>query len=208
MKLFRNPGLMIAVFWCAAMVIAPIAAAAGAGQNTYHGTERLPGSPAINPGSGTTDQGKSLNTAGPAGQGNRPGWSGNATAHNGLQGRDVVNMTGSGNRTRHAPGTGNLTVPPDLPAPGNVTDRLSCPELNSATEGCMTLHRPGSGNESSLPVLPDRYMDNSTATNQSRHGRMAGNITGPDQQLARSQQQEKADLIAELITWLKIHTGS
>jgi len=47
MQLFRHLGLMIAVFWCAAMAVAPIAAA-GAGQDM----NQAPGSPGMNPGQG------------------------------------------------------------------------------------------------------------------------------------------------------------
>jgi succinate dehydrogenase/fumarate reductase cytochrome b subunit len=41
MKLFRLLGLMIAVFWCAAMVLVPVAAAAGAGQGTNQGNNQM-----------------------------------------------------------------------------------------------------------------------------------------------------------------------
>ena len=44
MQIFRHLGLMIAVFWCAAMVVAPIGAA-GAGQDM----NQAPGSPGMNP---------------------------------------------------------------------------------------------------------------------------------------------------------------
>ena len=45
MQLFRHTGVIIAVFWCAAMIFAPMAAA-GAGQDMNQGS----GSPGMNPG--------------------------------------------------------------------------------------------------------------------------------------------------------------
>jgi hypothetical protein len=79
MKIFRHLGLMIAVFWCAAMVIVPLAAAADAGYGNNMEMNQ-PGSPGINPEqaeSGTNQlqqdpgQGNAQNTDGP-GQGNIP----------------------------------------------------------------------------------------------------------------------------------------
>ncbi|OPX64405.1 MULTISPECIES: hypothetical protein [unclassified Methanoregula] len=93
MQLFRHLGLMIAVFWCAAMVVAPMAAAAGAGQDTNHAPQNMgPGQSGSGQGfngNGLFQQGDRAGNAGP-GQGGRP------------QGMDRGNMTGFMNRTNMA----------------------------------------------------------------------------------------------------------
>jgi hypothetical protein len=214
MKLFRNPGLMIAVFWCAAMVIAPIAAAAGAGQSSGQGIDQPPGSQGINP--GQVDQGNNLmqqgqgtgfgndqNTAGP-GQGNRP------------PGMDKGNGTESGDRSFFAD-NGNMTPPPEMPSwdPANST-------AFNKTAGHG--HRAGNMtgvNMTDIPPPVDRYPANMTAINQTPHGYGDENQTyaSPPQQgsgdaggqqwnvnqQAQSQKNSGKSLIDELIAWLKAH---
>ena len=108
MKLFRHPALIIAIFWCAAMVLAPMVAAATAGQ----GMDQMAPNQASGPG-GSVNQmpANGQNNAAPG----QPDGMGNATARHGPQDRSSGNMTAFGNRTMHAPGNSNMTAPPVPP---------------------------------------------------------------------------------------------
>ena len=88
MKIFRHPGLIVALVWVAAMVLAPIAAATGAGP----GTDQLPGQPPAGQGMNQM-QNTVQDTSSPAERGIPPGLAGNQTGHPGPQGRGFGNMT-------------------------------------------------------------------------------------------------------------------
>jgi hypothetical protein len=209
MKLFRLLGLMIAVFWCAAMVLVPVAAAAEAGQGTNQGNNQM--QPGLGQSMGsegnTHQQGNGQNPAA-SGMGDPPGGFGN--------------LNTSANRTLHAPGTGTRTAPPDLPGFGNMTIKPVPPDWiadNSTRMDTMTMHRPWSGNQTGEPLPPHGNADNSTASNQTWHGYGNGNLTMPapsgqgnmpgqgqqDQQSVQEQMNDTNDLIVQLIAWLKDH---
>jgi hypothetical protein len=215
MQLFRHLGLMIAVFWCAAMVVAPITAA-GAGQDM----NQAPGSQGMNSGQGnlgyhqmqpgqagnTMDmQGNGQNNAGP-GQGNRS------------QGLDRGNMTEFGNHTRIAPDDGNLTAPPEKPDrdPDNST-ALNKTGHHGPWDGNLT-----GANMTEIPPHMDWDPANMTAVNQTGHGHSDGNLTPPaqphqqngadggrqgneNQQQVQTQTISSDSLMAELVDWLKAH---
>lgn len=228
MKLFRHLGLMIAIFWCAAMVVVPVAAAAGAGQDTNLGNNQMQHGPGQGPGprNTTSQQGNDPNNAGP-GQGTTP--------------EGFGNLNTSANRTLHAPGTGTMTAPPDKPdrdlvnmtlwnntarhgnSDGNLTDILPPTKWstsNTTAMANMTMHRAWSGHQSGEPVPPDWDADNTTATNPAWYGHGEGNRTMPapsgegtmpgqdqpqDQQSVQDQMNDTGDLIAQIIAWLKDH---
>jgi len=198
MKLFRHPGLIIAVFWCAAMVLAPMVAAATAGQ----GMNQMAQGQASGPG-GSVNQmpGNGQNNAAPG----QPDGMGNATERHGPQEGISGNLTAFGNRTMHASPDGNMTAPPDMPyGKGD----------NSTAMGNMTMHRPDFGNETAPPIPPDWNGDNSTAVeNQSWHGPAAGNQSLPvpapwENGQNLDEQLSAGTLIDELISWLRTRTGT
>ena len=215
MQIFRHLGLMIAVFWCAAMVVAPMAAA-GAGQDM----NQEPGSPGMNPGQGIqgnnqmqpvqggntmNPQGNGQNNAGP-GLGNRS------------QGMDRGNLTAFGNHTRIAPDNGNLTAALEKPGrdPGNST------ALNKTGH-----HSPWNANLTGANITeipPPMGWDpaNMTAVNQTGHGHGDSNLTRPahlqqqngtdggrqgneNQQQVQTRLNSSDSLIADLVDWLKAH---
>lgn len=222
MKLFRHLGLMIAVFWCAAMVLIPLAAAAdadnGTNQGMNQGTNQAPGSQDMDPGqvnqgnnqgnnrmqqgpgqaagSGNTiTQGNNQNNAA-TGQGNRPGGFGNATA--------------LGNRTMHAPDNGNM-APPEKPA----WDTANMTAMNSTA-----WHGHGAGNMTDIPPpMGGGDPTNTTAMNNTGwhgDGNMTphappaqGNTPGQGQQQVQNQLETQeqvnstGDLIAQFLEWLK-----
>jgi len=202
MKLFRHLGLIIAVFWCAAMVVVPMAAAAGAGQGTNQGPAPGQGMSAgqgnnqmqQGPGQSGSDnpvnqQGNGLNPATP-GQGSRPGEFGNATMFR--------------NGTIPATGTGNMTAPPGKPDwdPANMT------ALNNTAR-----HGHGSANLTDIPPPMDWNPANSTGMNNTGwHG--DGNMTMPappvqgsvpaqDGQQTQDQVNSTGDLLAQFLEWLR-----
>jgi len=210
MQLFRHLGLMIAVFWCAAMVVAPMAAAAGAGQDTNHGPQGMgPGQAGSMQGSGNNNgqfqQGDPAGNAGP-GQDGRP------------QGMDRGNMTGFMNRT-------NMT-PPERPDrdPDNTT-ALNMTGWHGHHGNLTGMNMTGM----ILPEKPDRDPDNTTAMNMTgwhgHHGNLTGmnmtNMTPPDQppqqgsgtgpgwqgssQPQADRNDSESSLISELVSWLKSH---
>jgi hypothetical protein len=173
-------------------------------------------------------QGNSQNTAGP-GQGNRPGGFGNTTASGDRPNHamDAGNMTAPPDKpdgnfdnstamsgmTGQRSGFENETAP-SMPPDWN-TD-------NSTAMGNMTRHQ-GFGNGTAPSIPPDWNADNSTAMGD-MNGHGAGNTTMPappqqgdaanqgqqqttNQQKNTNQQQSTNDLIAELLSWLKAHTG-
>ena len=97
MILFRHLGLMIAFFWCAAMVLVPLVVAADAGyatnQGMNQGTNPAPGS-----GNTTSQQEKTQNNSAP-GQENRP------------QDMGRGNMTESRNPAAFVLGNSTMTPP-------------------------------------------------------------------------------------------------
>jgi hypothetical protein len=213
MKIFRHLGLMIAVFWCAAMVVAPMAAAAGAGQ----GMNQAPGAQGITMGqanqgnnqmqqgqgtrSGNNQQGNSQSNAGP-GQGNGP------------QGMDRGNMSEFGNMT-----------PPGDWDPANMT------ALNRTAghgHGNMTGFNMSELNRTDMHPPGDWNPANMTAGNQTGRGHSNGNLTPPgqlpqqngasqgqvenqnqqpgqNQPQAQNQNNSNDSLVAELMDWLKAH---
>jgi hypothetical protein len=221
MKLFRHLGLMIAVFWCAVMVLVPLAAAADTGyginQGMNQGTNQAPGLQNMDPGqvnqgnyqgntqvqqgpgpatgSGNTmNQGNNQNNAA-TGQGNRPVGFGNATA--------------PGNRTMHAPENGNMTQP-EKPA----WDAANLTMMNSTG-----WHGHGAGNMTEILLTPGGDPTNTTAMNSTAwhgDGNMTphappaqGNTPGQGQQQVQNQQETQeqlnstGDLIAQFLEWLK-----
>ena len=202
---------MIAISWGAAIILTTGVTAAGSGQDMYQGIDQAPvnniqanhGSNQMmqNPNQGSGPGGNTnQNTAGP-GLGNRPVGFGNTPAF-----RD---------RPNHAIGAGNMTAPPDKPADGNFD--------NSTAMNGMNGHRLGFGNGTAPSMPPDWNADNTTAMSDMT-GRGAGNVTMPalpqqgnaanqgqqqntNQQQTTNQQQSTNDLIAELLSWLKAHTG-
>jgi hypothetical protein len=227
MQLFRHTGVIIAVFWCAAMIVAPMAAA---GQDMNQGS----GPQGMNPGQGNqgnnqmqtgqgTGSGNGQNIAGP-GQGNGP------------QGMGRGNGTEFGNRSLFRPDDGNMTAPPDWDTDNstafNKTERRG-PWSGNMTGMNMTGRNMTGMNLTGMPPRGDWDPANMTAMNQTgRHGN--GNMTPPDQsqmqgngnnqgpqgtsnqQPGQTQQQTRNlqgttqnnssdSLIAELIDWLKAH---
>jgi hypothetical protein len=179
MRLFRHPGLLIALVWVAAMALAPIAAASGAGQ----GTDQLPGQA---PGNG---QGGAA-----PGQGIQPGIAGNLSGHSGPQDRIRGNMTAM-NRTIHAPPSGNMTAPPGIPgwdtanstAPqefGNMTPPPFLPDGNTGNTTALNKTWHGHEENQSLPVQ------------------------GLGNGINQGQPESQNSLIDEFFTWLKARTGS
>jgi hypothetical protein len=188
MKLFRHPGLMIAVFWCAAMVMAPMAAAAGSDQSMNQGNNQI-------------QQGNGQNTAGP-GQGNGPQRMGRG------------NATGFGNMTPFASGDGNMTAPPDKPdwGPDNST-AMNMTGWHGRQPGNMT-----GMNMTDIPPPMKWDSANMTAINHTWHSDGNQTLPAPPQQqngadhgqqMNQSQQQTQNrnnsgnSLIDELIAWLK-----
>jgi hypothetical protein len=194
MKLFRHPGLIIAIFWCAAMVLAPMVA----GQRM---DQMAPGQASGPGGSVNQIPGNGQNNAAPG----QPDGMGNATAPHDPQDRGSGNMTAFGNRTMHTPSDGNMTAPPDMPDWSGD---------NSTAMGNMTMHRPDFANETAHPMPPDGNRDNSTAVlNQSWHGPAAGNHSLPVPPLQESgqsldEQLSAGTIIDELISWLRARTGT
>ena len=204
MQLFRHLGLMIAVFWCAAMVVAPMAAAAGAGQDTNHGPQGMgpgqegPGQESEN-GNGLFRQGGQAGNAGP-GQGGR------------MQGMPRGNMSAM-NMT-------NMTLPekPDRD-PDNST-AMNMTGWHGNRPGNIT---PFNMTNRTLPEKPDWNPANITAVNQSRHDHGDGDLTPPGEpgrqgvgngqgwqgngepQQADSRNGSGDSLIGELIGWLEAH---
>ena len=205
MKLFRHPGMLIAVFWCAAMVVAPMAAAAGAGQGTNQGfgpgqtgnNQMQPGQ-GSGPGNTMIQPGNGQDNSGP-GQDDRQ------------QGMNRQNMTGYMNMT-----------PPDRP------DRDNSTAFNTTGfRGHGPMNMTGV-NMTDIPPPGDWDPATMTAMNQTGHGHGDGNMTRPAQppqdsgadngrqadggssQIQQGYQQSGQnnsdnDLIAELVTWLKTH---
>ena len=170
MKIFRLLGLMIAISWCAAMVLTPLTAVAGKGQGVNQGVDQAQ-SGTIQANQENNQQGQSLGTGpGPGGnmdlqdsgqnttrpgQGNRPGMFGNATADAGQQGRGPGNGAMYGNRTMNGPGAGNMTAPPGMP--GWNAD-------NATAMGNMTRqHGQEFGNGTAPALPPDWNANNATA---------------------------------------------
>jgi hypothetical protein len=229
MKIFRHLGLMIAVFWCAAMVMAPMAAAAGAGQVMNQGNNQMQPGQGNGPGGAVNQQGNNQNNAGP-GQGSGPQEFGRR------------NMTGFGNQTMFGPDDGNMTAPPDMPdwadnstamnrtsghgfhgnmtgrnVTGiNMTDMPPPGEWNPANMTAMNQTGRGHGNGNMTPPAPQQQ--NGTTQNQS-HGQNQQANQGNNQnqqnnsQVQNNQNQQQStgqnnsndSLIAELVAWLKAH---
>lgn len=217
MQLFRHLGLMIAVFWCAAMVVAPMAAASGAGQDTNHGPQGMGPSQG-----GFAGNQMQQGTGQGSGSGNSPNWQDNQDSNpvpgqgGRPQGMARGNTTGM-NMTRFTVTDGNRTGvhPPGDRDPDNTT------AINmTGWHG----HRPGNTtpfNMTDLPPPGERDPANMTAANQSWHGHGDGNLTPPDQlpqqgkgnsqgwqgggnqQQADSRNGSGDSLIDELIGWLK-----
>jgi len=199
MKLFRHPGLIIAVFWCAAMVLVPMVAAAdqrlGQGMN-----QMAPGQPTGSGGSVNQMLGNGQNNAAPG----QPGGIGNATAHPGPQDRGAGNMTAFGNLTMHTPPDGNMTAPPAIPDWNGD---------NSTAMGNRTMHRPDFANMTPPSLPPDGNAGNATGMNQTWHGPVAGNQSLPVPPLQENgqnldEQLSAGTLIDELISWLRARTGT
>ena len=186
MKIFRHPGLIVALVWVAAMVLAPIAAATVAGP----GTDQLPGQPPAGQGMNQM-QNTMQDTSSPAERGIPPGLAGNQTGHPGPQGRGFGNMTDDGNRTLYAPPAGNMTAPPADPSwdPSNTTTRQNF--------GNMT-----------PPPMPPEGAGNSTVLNQTWHG-PAGNQSVPiqPQETGSDQGSSQTSLVEEFLSWLRARTG-
>lgn len=213
MQLFRHLGLMIAVFWCAAMVVAPIAAA-GAGQDM----NQAPGSQGMNPGqgnqgigqmqigpgqgtgSGNNQQGNGQNVAGP-GQGNGP------------QG------VGKGNAT----GFGNMTPPEKPDRDLDNTTALNRTAMHGHQSGNLTRFNMTNVTMTDIPPPRGWNPTNMTAVNQTGHGHGDGNLTPPaqmqqqgnnnnqgpqgtiNQQQALTRINSDDSIIGELISWLNAH---
>jgi len=217
MQLFRHLGLMIAVFWCAAMVVAPMAAAAGAGQDMNHGPQGMgPGQAGSGQGSGNSNalfqQRDQAGNAGP-GQGGRP------------QGMDRGNMTGFMNRTNMTP-----QERPDRD-PDNTT-AINMTGWHGHRGNMTGMNMTGFMNRTNMtpPVKPDWDPDNTTAINMTGWHGHRGNMTGmnmtsmtpPDQPpqqgsgngqgwqgssqpQAGNRNDSESSLIIELVSWLKAH---
>lgn len=207
MQLFRHTGVIIAVFWCAAMIVAPMAAA---GQDTNQGSVPHQG---MNPGQGyqgnnqvqpgqETGSGNGQNHAGP-GQGSRPQETGR------------WNTTGFGNHTPFAD-DGNLTVQPEKPDrnPDNAT-AFNTTARHGPRGGNMT-----GMNRTDIPPPGDWDPSNMTAVNQTWHAPDDGNLTPPvpprgdaadpgHQEGQNRQQAQNLDsrdsIIAEILSWFKDH---
>jgi len=184
MKIFRHICLVLAVAWCAAMILAPLTSAAGTDRGAIQGNDQIrmgnlqagpgnnqaPGNQGMTgrPGNANQKQDNNQNAAGP-GQGNRPGGFGNMTAGTGSPGEGPGNMAGFGNRTMHAPGAGNMTAP---------QERAAWDTNNATAMGGMNVKRPGFGNETA-PSPPAWDAGNSTAMgDMNRQQRGFGNETG------------------------------
>jgi hypothetical protein len=191
MNLFRHPGLIIALFWCAAMVLVPMVAAVGVGPGADQPPGQAPGGQGIGP-----VQGNGQNSITP-GQGTHPEETGDQTGRPGLRAPDWGNMTTTGNGTIRAPPEGNMTAPPDMPEwdSGNATERQ------------------GFGNMTPPPLPPEGDTGNATCMNQTRHGPVAGNQSIPVPPLQENgqnldEQLSAGTLIDELISWLRARTGT
>jgi hypothetical protein len=211
MKLFRHLGLMIAVFWCAAMAMAPMAAAAGAGQSSTQGNPQASGLQSMNPGQANPggnqmqqDTGQGTGSTGSINQqGNGQDFAGPGQG-NGPQEFGMRNTTGFRNQTLFAP-DGNRTAPPDTPDwdPDNST-------AMNATAGHGPRGNTTSINMTDIPPPVTRDPANMTSASQTWHGQNTGNMSmhappQPGNGTNQSQQQSSDTLIAELITWLKAH---
>lgn len=237
MKLFRHLGLMIAVFWCAAMIVIPLAAAADAGCGINQGMNQ-PGSPGMEEGQAgpgnnqmqngpgqAAQSGGSLNlqedvrnNAGP-GQGNRPGGSWNMTLQGNQPGCSPVNGTAFGNHMLFRPDDGNLTPPAEKPEwdPANVT------AMNNTR-----WHGHGNGNITDIPAPMDQDPANMTAVNttgwhshadvnrtvpvqppvQGNGQGLQGRQPVPDQQESGNDMNSPGEFLAQLVSWLKANAGS
>jgi hypothetical protein len=226
MQLFRHLGLMIAVFWCAAMVVAPMAAATGAGQDMSHSPQGMgpgqsgPGTAQMQQGSGqgsgntagSAQQGNQGNNAGPGQGGQFPGMTrGNMTGMN-MTGMNWTNMT-----------------PPERPDwdPDNST-AMNTTGMHGRWSGNGTPFNMTDGNMTGFPPHGNWDPANMTAANQSWHGYDDGNMTPPQEPArqgagngqgpqaqqgggqgqqfqANSQDTAGNSLISELVDWLKAH---
>jgi hypothetical protein len=226
MKLFRHLGLMIAVFWCAVMVLVPLAASAdtgyGTNQGMNQGTNQAPGSQDIGP--GQVDQGNTQgNTQGNNQMQQGPGQAtgtgntmvrqegnnqNNAATGQGNRPGGFGNATALGNRTMHAPESGTMT--PEKPA----GDTANMTAMNSTI-----WHGHGAGNMTDIQPPMGGNPTNTTAMNSTPwhgDGNMTphappaqGNIRGQGQQQVQNQQETQdqvnstGDLIAQFLEWLK-----
>jgi hypothetical protein len=214
MKIFRHPGLIIAVFWCAAMVVAPMAAASGAGQDTNNGQQGM-GPWQAGPGNNQMQQDPgqdgNTNTFGQQGNGRNstgPGHSGRP------EGMGRGNMTGFMNMT-------NMT-PPEKPDwdPDNAT-AMNMTGMHGHEPGNMTGFNMTVANVTDIPPPGNWDPATMTAANQSWHGHGDRNMTAPPgqqntdnqgpqanqnrQQNANNNNNSDDSLITELMSWLKAH---
>jgi|WetSurMetagenome_2_1015567.scaffolds.fasta_scaffold06997_5 hypothetical protein len=146
MKLFRHPGLLIALVWVAAMALTPIAAASGASR----GTDQLPGQAPPDQGMNQAP-GNGQEFATP-GQGIPPGIAGNQSGHSGPQDRLTGNMTappgipgGDATNSTAPQEFGNMTPPP-FPPEGNTSNAMALNRTLHGPAGNQSATVPGQGN--------------------------------------------------------------
>ena len=214
MNIFRNFGLLIAIFWVAAMVLSPVVTAA-AGQETNpgnsaappgRGTDRMPqiqgpgSGPEGNAGPAPWNNQTTLQEASHNGGTGRPG---NITAQPSLRVWDAGNMTAFGNRTMYDPDPDNMTAPP-LPPYWNAD--------NQTLNATIAWHGPGFGNETAPEFPQPQNVHDGTPSDNGVWDGPAGNDTATalilqDHPVNQNQQRSGNDLIAEFFSWLKTHTG-
>jgi hypothetical protein len=224
MKLFRHLGLTIAIFWCAAMVLIPLAAAADAGYGTNQGmnqgTNQPPGLLGMNPGQANqgNNQGNNQMQQGPGqvtGSGNTMTYQGNnqynaeSERGNRTQWIGRENVTEFGNRTEFVP-EGNMTQP-EKP----VWDTSNMTVMNRTI-----MHGHGAGNMTDIPPPTGGDDPKNTTSMNSTAWHDSGNMTlrappaqrntsAQGQQQVQNQQETQelvdstGDLIAQFLEWLK-----
>ena len=214
MKLFRHLCLIIAVFWCAVMVIAPMAAAEGTGQSTNQGTDLPPGPQGMDPGQANqgNNQGNNQMQQGPGqatGSGNSMNQPGNIQNNAGpgqgnqKQGQGLWNATEFGNMT-----------PPEKPDwnPDNSTV-LNSTAWHGHRPVTMTGMNMTGINMTDIPPPGNFDPANMTAMNHTawhEDGNMTppappaqGNAPGQGRQQTQDQLNSTSDLIAQFLEWLK-----